>query len=63
MSGIKSSSRIMLSLWVSLVAIGIAWADPVVKDGDRVAIAGDSITEQKIYSRYIEAYLLSLIHI
>ncbi|MEI8245617.1 MAG: SGNH/GDSL hydrolase family protein [Lentisphaerota bacterium] len=59
MSGIKSSSRIMLSLWVSLVAIGIAWADPVVKDGDRVAIAGDSITEQKIYSRYIEAYLLA----
>jgi len=59
MSGIKSSSRIMLSLWVWLVAIGMAFAaDPVVKDGDRVAIAGDSITEQKIYSRYIEAYLL-----
>ena len=56
MSGIKLSSRIMLGLWVSLVAIGMAFAaEPVVKDGDRVAIAGDSITEQKIYSRYIEA--------
>jgi len=31
---------------------------PVLKDGDRVAIIGDSITEQRIYSRYIENYLL-----
>jgi len=37
----------------------VACADLVIKDGDRVAIAGDSITEQKIYSCYIEAYLLA----
>ncbi len=30
----------------------------VLKPGQRVAIAGDSITEQKLYSRYIEDYLL-----
>jgi lysophospholipase L1-like esterase len=32
-------------------------AAPVLSEGDRVAIIGDSITEQKIYSRYIELYL------
>jgi lysophospholipase L1-like esterase len=30
---------------------------PVLKKGDRLVIAGDSITEQKLYSRYIETYL------
>jgi lysophospholipase L1-like esterase len=31
----------------------------VLKRGDRVAIAGDSITEQRLYSRFIEDYLLA----
>lgn len=31
----------------------------LVKDGDHIAIIGDSITEQKTYSRYIEEYLLA----
>lgn len=31
---------------------------PVLKSGSRLAIIGDSITQQKIYTRYIEAYLL-----
>lgn len=31
---------------------------PLVK-GSRVAIVGDSITEQKLYSKYMEAYLLA----
>jgi len=30
-----------------------------VEKGDRVAVVGDSITEQKLYSRYIEDYLLA----
>src|SRR5262245_14536475 len=34
-------------------------AEPVLKPGDRVAIVGDSITEQKLYSKYVEAYLLA----
>lgn len=32
---------------------------PVLKKGDRLAIVGDSITEQKLYSKYIETYLLA----
>ena len=32
---------------------------PVLKAGDRVAIVGDSITEQKLYSKYVECYLLA----
>lgn len=30
---------------------------PVLKEGQRVAVVGDSITEQKLYSKYIELYL------
>jgi lysophospholipase L1-like esterase len=30
---------------------------PLLKQGDRLAICGDSITEQKMYSRIIETYL------
>ena len=33
--------------------------DLVLKKGDRLAIVGDSITEQKQYSRFIEDYLLA----
>ena len=29
----------------------------ILKKGQRVAIVGDSITEQKLYSRFIELYL------
>ncbi len=32
---------------------------PVLNKGDRLAIIGDSITEQKLYSKYIETYLLA----
>lgn len=34
-------------------------AAQVIKNGDRLAIAGDSITEQVIYSQYIESYILA----
>ncbi len=37
---------------------GAASTPPVLKPGARLAIVGDSITEQKLYSRYIETYLL-----
>ncbi len=33
----------------------------VLKKGARVAITGDSITEQKLYSRYMEDYLLACV--
>lgn len=50
-SGVVSFGIYFLALNVTL------FAAPVVQKGDRVAIVGDSITEQKLYSRYIEAYL------
>jgi lysophospholipase L1-like esterase len=31
----------------------------ILKKGDRLAIIGDSITEQKLYSKFIETYLLA----
>ena len=38
----------------------VAFADqPVLERGDRLAIIGDSITEQKLYSKFIETYLLA----
>jgi lysophospholipase L1-like esterase len=35
------------------------WAQSVIQQGARVAIIGDSITEQKLYSNYVECYLLA----
>ena len=34
-------------------------AQSLITPGARVAVVGDSITEQKLYSKYIEAYLLA----
>jgi lysophospholipase L1-like esterase len=44
---------------LSLVCATRAGAEPVLRAGDKVAITGDSITEQRKYSVYIEAYLLA----
>ncbi len=51
--------RIQNFLAVLIVACsGIASAQsPVLKKGDRLAIIGDSITEQRLYSKYIETWL------
>ena len=46
-------------LVLALFAVRLAAADPAFKAGDRIAICGDSITEQKLYSRFMEAYLLA----
>lgn len=35
--------------------------EPVLEKGDRLAIVGDSITEQKQYSKFIETYLLACV--
>ena len=35
--------------------------DLILRDGDRLAICGDSITEQKMYSRIIETYLTACV--
>ena len=36
-------------------------AGPLLKEGDRLAICGDSITEQKMYSRIMETYLAACV--
>src|SRR5262245_21687844 len=49
----------LLAAFLAILPAFAAAADPVLKPGDRVAIVGDSITEQKLYSKYVEAYLLA----
>jgi lysophospholipase L1-like esterase len=50
---------VILALLAATFAGGPAWAgDAALKEGDVVAICGDSITEQKDYSVDIEDYLL-----
>jgi lysophospholipase L1-like esterase len=51
-------STLLLALLAVLPSV-VSAAEPVLKPGDRVAIVGDSITEQKLYSKYVEAYLLA----
>jgi lysophospholipase L1-like esterase len=43
---------------VVLLFLGVpAPGEGILKRGQRVAVVGDSITEQKLYSRYVELYL------
>jgi lysophospholipase L1-like esterase len=53
--------RSLFSLFVVAVLSSVSYAGddvkPVLKEGQRVAVVGDSITEQKLYSKYIELYL------
>ncbi|MBN1851484.1 MAG: SGNH/GDSL hydrolase family protein [Pirellulales bacterium] len=53
--------RTVAYLPVLLAALSaIASAEkPILEKGDRLAIIGDSITEQKLYSKFIETYLLT----
>ena len=53
-----------LSLLAASLTVALLWftaataADPKLQPGDYVAVIGDSITEQQLYSLYIEDYLL-----
>jgi len=46
-------------LFASIILTVSLQAAPLVCTGDRVVIAGDSITEQKLYTYYLECYLLA----
>lgn len=50
--------RILPLLSILLAAVSLR-AESILPPNARVAVIGDSITEQKIYSRYIETYLLA----
>jgi len=57
----NSSIRRLLCLVVTLIAAGanLRAAEFAIRDGDRVVFLGDSITEQRLYTTYIEAYALT----
>lgn len=67
MSGMSEINLLLLGISMNLIRFFIVpillsssilvAADPVLKEGDRLAIVGDSITEQKLYSKFIETYL------
>ncbi len=40
-----------------VLASGAAQAAPVLQAGDRVVLYGDSITEQRLYSRFVQQYI------
>ncbi len=51
--------RLLAALILVLSAGAVSLqAQPVLRSGDLVAVCGDSITEQRLYSLYIEQYLL-----
>jgi len=52
-------TRFLVFLAALYWLISSAAADFFIKDGDRVAFLGDSITEQRLYTTYIEAYALT----
>ena len=48
----------VLFLMVGVLAVQGSAAEGLLRGGDYVAVAGDSITEQRLYSMFIEDYLL-----
>lgn len=50
---------LFLTCWmIGFSSIAVS-QQPVLEKGDRLAIIGDSITEQKLYSKFMETYLLA----
>ena len=52
-------SSTLVTALLAVVPFVTSAAEPVLQPGDRVGIVGDSITEQKLYSKYVECYLLA----
>src|SRR5881392_176542 len=48
-----------LILLASAQTLSASAGDFQIRDGDRVVFLGDSITEQRLYTTYIEAYALT----
>ena len=48
-----------ICLLVLAHAAGALAGDFLIRNGDRVVFLGDSITEQRLYTTYIEAYTLA----
>lgn len=54
----KTLTSKLLLAFLALCSVGRG-ADFLIHDGDRVVFLGDSITEQRLYTTYIEAYVLT----
>ena len=52
----KTASALFVCLTLATSALA---GDFLIRDGDRVVFLGDSITEQRLYTTYIEAYTLT----
>jgi len=46
-------------VFVAIAALNALAAEFLIRDGDRVVFLGDSITEQRLYTTYLEAYALT----
>jgi lysophospholipase L1-like esterase len=53
------SSTLSVVLFILTQGLGGSAGEFKIRDGDRVAFLGDSITEQRLYTTYIEAYTLT----
>jgi len=54
--------RVILGVWLAwslLTGIVLAQGNFYLKDGDRVVFYGDSITEQRLYTTYVETYVVT----
>lgn len=59
-SGIMNCCKFFFTVFVFLLQVANALAaEFLIHDGDRVVFLGDSITEQRLYTTYIEAYALT----
>ncbi len=60
MTSLSFSSKTLLAFLSAVtLAAGALAGDFFIRDGDRVVFLGDSITEQRLYTTYIEAYALT----
>ncbi len=55
----RSSRFLSTFLAAAALATQVLGAEFQIRDGDRVVFLGDSITEQRLYTTYIEAYTLT----
>src|SRR5215207_5418018 len=51
--------KLILSTLITLASIALAAGEAQLPKDARLAIIGDSITEQKLYSKYMEVYLVA----
>jgi len=56
---VNALALLLAATFTTLTPLYAATADFAIRDGDRVVLLGDSITEQRLYTTAIEAYTLA----